>query len=601
MTKQNYLISVCMSVYNDETFLKRCIDSVIEQDIERMELVLVDDGSTDNTLQIMKEYKDCYPEKSIKIIQQEHAGLAQGRWTGVKNSAGEYVTFLDADDYLLPGAYKTIIEFMESNENVDIYEFQTIREGYFSKSPYSGIMDASQVLKDYFNGVEIPVNYWLRWFRRELFNEQVFPKNISLHEDAYAFPCILNRANSIAYIGQPLHVHTKDNKASIMNRHKKAKGQEYFEREKVHLLSIPYIERNIGQDQLNKAYKESFLHYKMWIYRDFVLMDVKGVSYTKRLRAIIDTLNLDMNIKRLERYISKNIYANCKKNCAIRFWGLHNIYRLSIVKDILLKRVFRVIKKVYNKLMRLGRMLSLIFESILFSKEMTSYCSCCRLKLKHFVNGHFQNHPERYNPKRYANTRQDVICPFCGSLPRHRILALWCEQNIKKLKKADILYFAPEQSMMLWMRKKRIRCHTADMYHKADLMLDIQNTGLPTNSYDFVFCNHVLEHVDDFRTALKEVCRILKPGGSLICSFPIDPLVKTVDEDETAKTDNEHYKRYGQVDHKRVFGVCADQLLVQAGFTVEVINGNDYSVAILPVVGPADYDINQLFCCSKAL
>lgn len=77
-----------------------------------MELILVDDGSTDTTHKIMQEYKNRYSGKKIKVIQQEHSGLAQGRCTGVKNSEGNYITFIDADDYLLEGAYSTIIQYI---------------------------------------------------------------------------------------------------------------------------------------------------------------------------------------------------------------------------------------------------------------------------------------------------------------------------------------------------------------------------------------------------------------------------------------------------------------------------------------------------------
>lgn len=154
--------------------------------------------------------------------------------------------------------------------------------------------------------------------------------------------------------------------------------------------------------------------------------------------------------------------------------------------------------------------------------------------------------------------------------------------------------------MMLWMKRNRVKCTTADLFHKADLALDIQKTGLPDGSYDLVIANHVLEHVDDFRAALKEIGRILRPGGLFICSFPMDPKVDTLDEDESIKTDEMRYERYGQVDHRRVFGLKAGRLLAEAGFSVKAIKGGDCPKEILPVVGPADYDINQLFCCKKS-
>ena len=142
-----------------------------------------------------------------------------------------------------------------------------------------------------------------------------------------------------------------------------------------------------------------------------------------------------------------------------------------------------------------------------------------------------------------------------------------------------------------------MKCTTADLFQTADLTLDIQKTGLPGESYDLIIANHVLEHVDDFREALKEIHRILRPDGLFICSFPMDPKVETLDEDESIKTDEMRLARYGQNDHKRLFGLKADHLL--ASFSVTVIKGEDYPNEILPVVGPADYDMNRLFCCRK--
>ena len=239
-------------------------------------------------------------------------------------------------------------------------------------------------------------------------------------------------------------------------------------------------------------------------------------------------------------------------------------------------------------------------DMILFPQKTIRFCPCCQLRFRSFVSGHFLGHPERYNPERYKKTGQQVICPFCYSLPRHRILACWCEDHKQYLRSSDILYFAPEDSMSLWMKRNGVPCKTADMFQKADLKLDIQKTGLPEESYDVVFCNHVLEHVDDFRAALKEVFRILKPNGLFICSFPMDPKVELLDEDSEITADEERYLHYGQVDHKRVFGMKADQLLMDAGFEVEAIKGEDYPDEILPVTGPADYDMNRLFCCRKS-
>lgn len=235
----------------------------------------------------------------------------------------------------------------------------------------------------------------------------------------------------------------------------------------------------------------------------------------------------------------------------------------------------------------------------LFPNNKVFYCPCCGIRLKFFVEGYYFKYPEKFNPVRYKQTRKDVHCPICRSMPRHRILALWCEEHKDYLQSSDILYFAPEKSMNLWMKRNHVSCTTADLLSSADLKLDIQATGLSDESFGVIIANHVLEHVDDFRAALKEVHRILRQNGFFICSFPMDPSIELLDEEEEPLPEEERLQRFGQNDHKRVFGMKADRFLTEAGFTVEKIDGKNYPEEILPVVGPADYDMNILFCCKK--
>ena len=255
-------------------------------------------------------------------------------------------------------------------------------------------------------------------------------------------------------------------------------------------------------------------------------------------------------------------------------------------------------KKTATSVFRKIRLFRHRVDMLIYPQEMQYFCPCCGLRIRGFVKADYLD-DEHYNPERYKHARQDVLCPSCMSLPRHRILAAWFEGRKELLKKKKILYFAPEYSMMLWMKRNGVSFTTADLYNDADLKLDIQKTGLKAESYDVIICNHVLEHVDDFRLAINEMFRIIKYRGLFICSFPVDNNVDLVDEDPEVKTDEERYQRFGQSDHRRVFGRNAGSLLKEAGFQVERINGEGYPDKILPVIGPADYDMNILFCCVK--
>ena len=153
--------------------------------------------------------------------------------------------------------------------------------------------------------------------------------------------------------------------------------------------------------------------------------------------------------------------------------------------------------------------------------------------------------------------------------------------------------------MMLWFRKHGIKVTTADLFDKrTDLKLDLTAIDLPDGSEDIVFCNHVLEHVSDYKVALSELHRVLKDGGRLIISFPINYDFEEVHEEKTCSGE-ERIRLFGQDDHLRVFGKDSRKILEDAGFEVESIDLSGFPQEIVPVTGPADYDTNEIFCCVR--
>ena len=233
------------------------------------------------------------------------------------------------------------------------------------------------------------------------------------------------------------------------------------------------------------------------------------------------------------------------------------------------------------------------------NKQGKVYCPCCGKHFEHFEDERFYDDLKHYNPLMFKKSRQDVICDCCRSAPRQRIIAKWAEQNVDLLKSSKILYFAPELSMMLWFKKHGIKVTTADLFDKrTDLKLDLTKIDLPDGSENIVFCNHVLEHVSDYKVALSELHRVLKAGGRLIISFPINYEFDEVHEEKTGSS-QERIKLFGQDDHLRVFGKDSRKILEDAGFEVGSIDLTGLPDEIVPVTGPADYDTNEIFCCVR--
>ena len=107
------MISIIIPLYNKEKYIKKCIESVLLQSITDFEIVIVDDGSTDNSIAIIKSFKN----ERIHIIRQRNQGPSKARNTGLKNASGEWILFLDADDILIPGSLETFIKLIHKYPN----------------------------------------------------------------------------------------------------------------------------------------------------------------------------------------------------------------------------------------------------------------------------------------------------------------------------------------------------------------------------------------------------------------------------------------------------------------------------------------------------
>jgi ubiquinone/menaquinone biosynthesis C-methylase UbiE len=122
---------------------------------------------------------------------------------------------------------------------------------------------------------------------------------------------------------------------------------------------------------------------------------------------------------------------------------------------------------------------------------------------------------------------------------------------------------------------KNLDYTTADLDSPlADIKLDVQDMKIADNSFDVVFCNHVLEHVPDDLKAMREIYRVLKPGGMAIMQVPMNPDLKETFEDPSITDPKERHRLFGQYDHVRMYGADYHDRLKAAGFEVHVV---DYS------------------------
>lgn len=181
----------------------------------------------------------------------------------------------------------------------------------------------------------------------------------------------------------------------------------------------------------------------------------------------------------------------------------------------------------------------------------------------------------KFMPYGYSNPRENALCPWCLALERHRMMWLYLVNETDFFETSPrLLHIAPERCFI-----RRFEKLLGDNYVTADLesplakvKMDIQAIPFGEGEFDVIFCNHILEHVDDDRLAMREMFRVMRPGGWGIMLVPQNFDRETTFEDPSLTTPQQRYEVYGQSDHQREYGRDYPMRLAEAGFDVEEID-----------------------------
>jgi SAM-dependent methyltransferase len=186
-----------------------------------------------------------------------------------------------------------------------------------------------------------------------------------------------------------------------------------------------------------------------------------------------------------------------------------------------------------------------------------------------------------YNGRKFLDSgltskRKNARCPSCKSLERHRQLVLIIESLQVLTKDSSLLHFAPEPCLLTYFKNKLGENYKTSHYNeksKSDYSFDIRNIDSPDETYDFIVCSHVLEHIDEDIKAMKELYRILKPGGIAFIQVPIWPSESHPTYENFNITDErDRIINFGQYDHVRIYGLDVIDRLKSVGLILEVID-----------------------------
>lgn len=202
------LISVIVPVYNVEEYIDECIISILQQTYKNIEIILVDDGSTDRSGILCDGYKA--KDKRVYVIHQENMGLAAARNTGIQQAKGEYLAFVDSDDFISPLMYDTLYnEITKEHADIAICNFSKFITGkydIYANSIYSKVIyNRGEILDNLYTPLHVQtVVAWNKLYKRNMFQTIRYPIG-KYHEDEWIVTDLMQNAGKVVYISAPLY------------------------------------------------------------------------------------------------------------------------------------------------------------------------------------------------------------------------------------------------------------------------------------------------------------------------------------------------------------------------------------------------------------
>lgn len=257
MSQEKALISIIIPVYKVEKYLEKCIQSVINQTYENLQIILVDDGSPDNCGKICDEYAK--KDHRIEVIHKSNGGLSDARNKGLEIAKGEYIGFVDSDDYIEADIYEVLYNLLKQyNADVSICNFYTVSQGKIAiKNVDSGIKEYTriEILKEILLDNDIQSYAWNKLYKRELFGEIKYPVG-KKYEDIGTTFYLLEKCNKVVVTGKPEYYYI-NRQDSIVNNVTETTITDYIE---LIMQRYDYIEENIKElSSYNKDYLKRIL------------------------------------------------------------------------------------------------------------------------------------------------------------------------------------------------------------------------------------------------------------------------------------------------------------------------------------------------------
>lgn len=211
------LISIIVPVYNVEKYIRRCVDSLINQTYRNLEIILVDDGSPDNSGAICDEYAKL--DSRIKVIHKENGGVSSARNVGLDNASGEYIVFLDSDDYMDVDSYSVMYTgLIDKKADIAVVGLSQERvDGIFVPKynvDVTEVLDKAQTIAEMLKQVKYTCSLCDKLFSSKLIGDTRFDETISHNEDLLFVYQLMKNSTKAVYTSKPMYYYCNNEQSA---------------------------------------------------------------------------------------------------------------------------------------------------------------------------------------------------------------------------------------------------------------------------------------------------------------------------------------------------------------------------------------------------
>ncbi|MBQ2873323.1 MAG: glycosyltransferase [Bacilli bacterium] len=311
-------VSIIIPAYNVENYIDKCLNSLVKQSLKDIEIIVVNDGSTDNTQKVIDKYAKKY--SNVIALEKENGGVSEARNLGLKKATGKYIGFLDSDDWIDKDMYKKLYQKAIS-EDFDIVACDT--EAIFpDKKQYI----SSNIKNDFVSNKELMIDayavIWNKIYKKDLIKEITFKKGMNFCEDVEFLYMVYSKAKKIGVIHEPLH-----------NYLQREGSLTYVYDKKLYKLIeamddiIEYYKKNEIFDEYKEELEYTYVRY---LYATFI----------KRMAKTKNKLEFNKAVNTVIEKVTKE-FPNYKKNHYLKGLNPKNLY-LKYFNKTLSKIIYEI-------------------------------------------------------------------------------------------------------------------------------------------------------------------------------------------------------------------------------------------------------------------